>query len=102
MGEQIAMTEVLEQTAVAQKPKETLVEFYVQVHNQETGTPFYVQWVTYVSKAKFLTSLCRGVGMKCGYNYNFKGKRMSSKPQVGLAFTVINKVAKAAGVEVKL
>ena len=99
---QLAMVEVLEQTAVARKPRETLVEFYVLVHNQETGAPFYVQWVTYAPKAKALTALCRGVGMKCGYNYTFKGKRMSSKPQVGLAFTVISKAAKAAGIDVKL
>ena len=94
MEEQMVMTEVLAETAVAKAKKETLVEFYVYLRNEQTGVPFSVNWVTYASKAKALAAACRLVGMRCGYNYDFAGKKMSTPAQRTMAFTVIAKATK--------
>ena len=97
MTEQLKMTEVLEQTKVAPAKSKTLVEFYVQLTNRETGTPFYVQWITYAWKARAMTTVLRPLGMKCGYHYDFAGREMSTTEQVKMAYTVINRTVVAAG-----
>ncbi len=81
-----------------------VVKFWCYVTFQrrdENGTPLVddngepvmatmrAAWIKDLDKAQALVKLCREMGIKSGYDYNFTGQRMTSRKQRNLALGVI-------------
>ncbi len=59
----------------------------------DEGKPVMVhlnaRWIKELSKAQALVKLCRAMGMRAGYDYDFTGHKMSSVKVQRLAYGVI-------------
>jgi len=67
------------------KVQKRRVKFYMLLTNPETNGQYYVKWVTYEDRAIVLTRLGRAVGFVCGFNHDWRGETLSTKPQVAKA-----------------
>jgi len=62
-----------------------LVKVWAEVESLE-GKRFTVRYVRAMNAGIQFVRELRDLGIKCGYDFRFKGERMSTKPQVKLMY----------------
>jgi len=78
----------LEENVVGKAVNKTLVKFYIYLVGED-GTQSIIKFVCYEKLGKLLTAVARVLGYRCGYNYTFRGEKMSSPAQKNLVFARI-------------
>jgi predicted DsbA family dithiol-disulfide isomerase len=80
----------VEDVVAVEKPRERIAMVWamveVQADEQGQRARFPVRRVFSLSKAKEIVAQFRAVGMRCGYDYDFEGVKMSTPKQAKLMF----------------